>query len=214
MVKRKTVKGTCVLYKIFLILIGSYIFYYFTNDIKLMIGIFFFLILLFIWGSSIEVTNREQEVKQARGNIEDAFQKRHDILVKLFESTKGLIKYKESELEYIGQLMHGIKKPVSEISLEEKNELQNNVKSILINNIGHLRDDQVGKQFDMLNRSINEVEENLSASRRFFNYAVKEFNSSISSFPTSLIAKRKGLVPLDYFEVKDDNVKKDIEMKF
>ncbi len=200
------------MYKLLLILIGSYVFYYFTNDIRLMLGVFILLTFLLVWGSQIDIIQRKESVSQAKGNIDDAFQKRHDILSKIYETTKGYIKFKENELESITNLFDSVRNPAS--NFNEKLELQNQVKNILINNIGNLRDDHVDKQFETFNRSINEVEENLSAARRFYNHSVKEYNTAISTFPTSITAKMKGFQVMSYFEVENENVKKDIELKF
>lgn len=202
------------MYKLLLILIGSYLCYFFTHNIKLMICLFILLIVLLLWETSRGIARKEQEVSQARGNIDDAFQKRHDILVKLFESTKGFVQYKENELKRIGEMEKGILNPLSENILQDKLELQNSVKRILLNSITQLKNDQVSTQFEILNRSINDVEENLSASRRFYNHAVKEYNSCISSFPSSIIAKKRFLSQAAYFEVSDSNVRKDVEIKF
>lgn len=200
------------MYKLLLILIGSYVFYYFTNDIRLMLGVFILLTLLLVWGSQIDIIQRKESVNQAKGNIDDAFQKRHDTLSKIYETTKGYIKFKENELASITNLFDTVRNPAS--NFNEKLELQNQVKNILINNIGNLRDDHVGKRFETFNRSINEVEENLSAARRFYNHSVKEYNTAISTFPTSIIAKMKGFQVMNYFEVENENVKKDIELEF
>lgn len=177
-----------------------------------MLGVFLILMLLFAWSAQIEITSRKEEVNQAKSNIDDAFQKRYDVLSKIYEATKGYVKFKEHELETITNLFHHIKHPGS--GFEEKMELQNQVKSILINNIGNLRDHHIGEKFETLSLSINDVEENLSAARRFYNHAVKEYNTAISTFPTSVIAKLRRFQTMHYFEVEDETVKKDIEMKF
>ncbi len=200
------------MYKLLLILIGSYVFYYFTNDFTLMVGVFILLTVILAWGSHIQVINLKEAVNQAKGNVDDAFQKRYDILSNIYEVTKGYLNFKENELESITKLFNSTKSSL--LGFTEKLQLQNQVKDILISNLGYLRDNNVGEQFEMLNRSINEVEENLSAARRFYNHSINEFNTAIRTFPTSFIAKRKGFKEMSYFEVDNENIRKNIEMKF
>ena len=53
----------------------------------------------------------------------------------------------------------------------------------------------------LLIRSINETEEQLSASRRSFNAAVTRYNNAIEMFPSSLIAHQMMLTTLPLFEI-------------
>jgi len=195
-----------------LIIIGSSALYYFTNNILLAAGAFLLLTFLLVWNSQFDIARRYEAINQAKGNIEDAFQKRYNILTKIYDTTKGYILFKEQELEEITGLFRSLEKPSS--GYKEKFKLQNQVKNILVSYIGSLRDTNVGDQFDVLNRSINEVEENLSASRRFYNHAVKEYNTSLKTFPTFIMAKLKGHQEMSYFEVENEDVKKDINLKF
>lgn len=200
------------MFRFLLIIIASGIVYYFNKSIWLTAGAFIILTGLMIWLSQFDIVKRREEINQAKGNLDDAFQKRYDILTKIYETVKGYINFKEQELETITNLFRSFEKPV--FGYREKFKMQNQVQKILINNMANLRDDQVGMQFETLNRSINEVEENLSASRRFYNYTVKEYNTAINVFPTVIVAKIKGYQIVSYFEVENENVKKDVEIKF
>ena len=48
------------------------------------------------------------------------------------------------------------------------------------------------------------VEDKLSAARRFFNNAVGEYNASIQAFPNVFIAQRFGFHAKTFFDVGDD----------
>ena len=200
------------MFRFALIIIACSALYYFTKDIKLAAGLFILLILGLIWSIQVSAVRKKESINQAVGNIEDAFQKRHDMLSKIYETTKGLIKFKENEMEAIVIMLNNVKNAGTEF--KERLRHQDQVKSILINNLEKLRDDKVSNQFLILTQSINEVEENLSAARRFYNYSVKEYNSETGTFPASVIAKIKGFQTMSYFEVENENIKENIEIKF
>lgn len=200
------------MFRLLLIILASGIIYYFKQSIWLTAGVFIILTALMVWFSQFDIVRKKEAINQAKGNLEDAFQKRYDTLTKIFETTKGYIKYKEQELETITNLIRSLEKPVS--GYKDKFKMQNKIQSILINNMENLRDNQVNIQFETLNRSINEVEENLSASRRFYNHTVKEYNTTIQVFPSLIAAKIKGDQAISYFEVESENIKRDIEIKF
>ncbi|NJM64677.1 MAG: LemA family protein [Acaryochloris sp. RU_4_1] len=51
---------------------------------------------------------------------------------------------------------------------------------------------KTNEQFAQLQAALNEVEEQLSAARRFYNSAVTDFNNAIEMFPSNLIASWRG----------------------
>ena len=47
---------------------------------------------------------------------------------------------------------------------------------------------KANENFTQLQRTLNEVEEQLAAARRAFNAAVTDFNNAVEMFPTNLLA--------------------------
>lgn len=64
---------------------------------------------------------------------------------------------------------------------------------------------QASTRFLGLQSGLVEAENRLQASRRFYNGAVREFNSRIGVIPNSLFAKRLGFHRRDFFEVADSS---------
>ena len=63
------------------------------------------------------------------------------------------------------------------------------------------------ENYNTLQKSITDVEEHLQAARRLYNSNISLYNQMIVSFPTSVIAKNKGMVKKDFFEA--DEIKKE-----
>ena len=69
------------------------------------------------------------------------------------------------------------------------------------------------ENYKTLQQSIADVEEHLQAARRLYNSNVSSFNQLLVTFPTSSIAKSKGMTKKDFFEadeVKKEDVKIDL----
>lgn len=60
---------------------------------------------------------------------------------------------------------------------------------------------EASETFQQLQRSLNEVEEQISAARRSYNMAVKGYNDVVRMFPTNLLALVLGYRERPYFEV-------------
>jgi Tat protein secretion system quality control protein TatD with DNase activity len=57
--------------------------------------------------------------------------------------------------------------------------------------------------FQQLQRDLSDVENKLSAARRFFNNAVSELNAAIESFPAVLFSRSLGFTHKEFFDVGD-----------
>jgi LemA protein len=66
---------------------------------------------------------------------------------------------------------------------------------------------RAAEQFSALQGSLNEVEEQLAAARRFFNAAVNDYNNAIEQIPTSFFATLLGYKARALFEVSAEERK-------
>jgi len=62
---------------------------------------------------------------------------------------------------------------------------------------------KASENFQMLQRSLNEIEEQLAASRRAFNSAVTDYNNAIEMFPSNIMAGMMGYKQRQLFEIEE-----------
>lgn len=200
--------------RLFILFAGAYIFQYFTHQTALTAGFFVLFIVLIAWGIHLDIREKKESVRQALANIEDALQKRYDLLTKMFDVTKGYVKFRGEELARIGKIIEDSKvSPLSSATvLSDTAGAQNILRATFADMIAGLRDRSASERFESLIVSVNEVEENLSASRRFYNFAVKEYNTAIRSFPALVVAKIRKEKAGEYFEVIDPKVREDVKL--
>jgi LemA protein len=101
-----------------------------------------------------------------------------------------------------------------DMTMQEKNDankaMDENFKriNIVAENYPELKSSE---NYKTLQQSIADVEEHLQASRRLYNSNVSLFNQMLVTFPTSSIAKNKGLTKKDFFEA-DETKKEDVKI--
>jgi len=191
------------LYKLLFVLMCSLFFYYITKDLRVFAGVFIFLTALMFWGSQIETVNRRQAISQARDDIEGALRKRRTLLEKAYESIKDSAAFGESELSLIDRLLSGENNSEGEDSVfKEYYLLQKMVKDILAEKMeGSAKDrTETAIQPEWFDMALKDVENELSAACIFYNDSAKEYNSAISTFPTSVMAKINGFGLISYFD--------------
>lgn len=66
---------------------------------------------------------------------------------------------------------------------------------------------KANQNFLQLQTELSDIENKIAATRRFFNSSINEYNSTIQSFPTNLIAKIFGFKYEEFFAIKDNKEK-------
>ena len=63
---------------------------------------------------------------------------------------------------------------------------------------------KANENFREFQQALEETENEISMSRRYYNGAVRNLNVSVESFPSVLIANQFGFVKAEYFEIEDE----------
>lgn len=149
------------------------------------------------------------KIDEANSGIDVALTKRYDVLTKMMDVVKAYAKHeKETQFEIV--------KLRSNMSLSEKAEasrkMDDNMSKInlIAENYPELKSSE---NYNTLEKTIADVEEHLQASRRVYNSNVSRYNQMLVTWPTSSVAKGKGLEKKEFFEAessKREDVKIDL----
>ncbi|MFW6008109.1 MAG: LemA family protein [archaeon] len=156
------------------------------------------LILTFIYNDLVLSRNK---VEETYSSIDVMLKKRYDLIPNLIETAKKYMDYENSVLRDITKLRTMATQDT--LSDEDKFKVNEQLTSklhafnLVVENYPELK---ASESFDNLQRSLNEVEEQLSASRRNYNAAVKEYNVKIESFPNNIVAAKMNFLKKDFFE--------------
>ncbi|MCW5521208.1 LemA family protein [Aureitalea sp. L0-47] len=153
-------------------------------------------------------------VKDAWSNIDVALKRRYDLIPNLVETVKGYAAHEKQTLESVIQARNAaMAVPSDDINeqIKAENALQQTLRSIFA--LGEAYPDlKANVNFIDLQQKLNEIEENLERSRRYYNGTVRENNTYGESFPGVLFAPIFNYTHFDYFEADDfdrQNVKVD-----
>lgn len=177
------------------------------------VGLFAFLITLTILavgaivGYGVVVYNRivrrENQIDEAQGSIEANLKKRHDLIPNLVSTVQEYMEHESGTLEDIVELRNlAVSGDLSDEQQQEVEGQMTQALDRLMVQVEDYPDLKASDNFDQLQRSLNEVEEQLSASRRFYNTAVTRYNDSIQTFPGNLIAREFGFEERAVFEAE------------
>jgi len=157
------------------------------------------IIAILIYNSLI---GKKNQVENIFAGVDTVLKKRFDLIPNLVASVSQYMEHEKSTLEKVTELRAQAMKPG--ISDEQKISLDAQLTSALgaINIAMEAYPDLKANENVMhLQRSLNEIEEQISAARRAYNQAVTDLNNAIEMFPTNIIAGWMNLQRKAVFEI-------------
>jgi len=147
------------------------------------------LLLVSLYNRLVKLRNRREN---AFADIDVQLKQRHDLVPQLVETVKG---YATHERELLIRITEARSAAMQAKTIDEKIQAENN----LANGLQGLKvavesypDLKANQNFLQLQEELSDIENKLAAARRFFNAATTEYNTSVESFPSNLIASNFG----------------------
>ena len=158
-------------------------------------------IIFFILAYNTIVAAKNQ-VKQSQSSIEVYLQNRYDLIPNLIEIVKQYTQHEKQTLQTITELRNQLlntKDDFSSQRIQKENQIQQALKSLfaLAENYPDLKANQ---NFLELQKQWQQIEDNLAASRRAYNAALKRLTDLTQMFPYNLIAKLIKIPNYAFFE--------------
>jgi len=155
-------------------------------EILITVAVFLLLVLIIMHNGLI---NKKNEVENVFAGMDVQLKKRYDLIPNLISTVKTYMKHEKDTLLKITELRARAMEEGK--SNEEKNELANSISEALDNlkiAVENYPELKASENFIMLQESLNDVEEQISAARRYYNTAITSYNNAIEMFPTNILA--------------------------
>lgn len=160
------------------------------------------------------LTRSKIRSQEAWSDIDIQLKRRHSLIPNLVESVKGYAKHESGVFEKVSQARA---QAMSAGSIDEQSKAENMLSSALKSLFAVSEaypDLKASQNFMKLQDELSDTENKIQASRRFYNGNVRDYNIHLQIFPQSIVAKMLGFEKLSFFEIENDEEKKDVEVKF
>lgn len=161
------------------------------------------LIVLFLMYNTL--VGRKNQVENAFAGIDAQLKKRYDLIPNVVAAVKGYMEHEKGVLTELTELRTKALAPG--LGPDERVDIDNQVSKALrgvmvsVESYPQLR---AADNFIQLQRSLNEVEEQLSGARRFYNAAVTDYNNGVEMAPLNIMAGLMGYQRKKVFEAAEN----------
>lgn len=156
-------------------------------------------------------------VDEAWSDITVQLKRRLDLIPNLVETVKGYAKHEKSVFEEVTKARAAMASAggVAETA-QADNMLTGALKSLFA--VAEAYPDlKANENFLELQRELVDTEDKIQAARRFYNAAVREFNTKLAVFPTVLFAALLGFTKREFYELDEEEqvkAEKPVDVKF
>lgn len=173
--------------------------------ISVLLVIVVILLIALIWMYN-NLIQKKNAIDNAFFSMDVMLKKRYDLVPQLVETVKGYMHHEKDTLAELTEL----RQQVYSVNLDTNTrvEIDNKINASLqrlfvsFENYPQLK---ASENFLHLQRSINETEEQLAASRRFYNAAINDYHNAIEMFPTSIMGSWMGLKHKTFFSIAEEH---------
>jgi len=186
------------------------------------VGAVIILIGILVITSYNKLVNQEEKVKLQWSEVQNAYQRRTDLIPNLVNVVKGQTDFEQTTLQKVTEARakaSSVNFSAEELTAEkiqQSNQAQNELAKatnnliIVIEKYPNLTG---AEAFRGLQTQLEGTERRVKFARKDFNEAIATYNSSVRSFPASLIARLFGFKSKEGFQ-SDAGAEKAIEIKF
>lgn len=143
------------------------------------------------------LVNKEESLAEAKSNVENVYQRRADLIGNLVETVKGYAAHEQETLMGVTDAR------AKSFEIDPRTATSEQLRTY-INAVGEAYPDlKANQNFLDLQSQLEGTENRIATERRKYNEAVKEYNTSIRKFPTTIIASLFGFDKAENWEAQD-----------
>jgi LemA protein len=167
--------------------------------------------LIGIYNSLVQLRVRSEN---AWADIDVQLKRRYDLIPNLVETVKGYAAHEKGTFENVAKFRSAA---MSASTPAEKSEAEGQLTYALRGLLAvaeaypQLR---ASEQFQSLQASLSGMEDNIQNARRYYNAVVRDLNTKIQTFPTTIVAGMFHIEPRQFFDITEPTQREPVAVKF
>lgn len=158
---------------------------------------------IFLFISYNALVRRRNQVDEAWSDITVQLKRRLDLIPNLLSTVKGYAAHEASVFEGVTAARAGMMDARGvKATAAAENQFQAALKSLFAVSEAY-PDLKANGNFIELQRELVDTEDKIQAARRYYNSGVRDYNTTLETFPTNLVARQFGFTRQEFFDTDD-----------
>lgn len=177
----------------------------------IVLGILVLLVLALI-GIYNGLVTRRNRVQEALSDIDVQLKRRYELIPNLVNTVKGYAAHERELFEKVTAERAGLVNGTAGQRIEASNQLTETLKSLFA--VAEAYPDlKANTEFLALQNELTDTQDKIMAAQRFYNANVRDFNTSIQTFPSNVVAQSFGFKPFEFIEAGEAETR-NVEVTF
>lgn len=171
-------------------------------------------VVLWLVGTFNRLVTLKNRTQEAWSDIDVQLKRRHDLIPNLIETVKGYAAQEKGVFENVTKARAAAMGAQGvDARAKAEDTLSGTLKSLfaVAENYPQLRSSE---NFGKLQDELSDTENKIQASRRFYNGNVRDFNTSLETFPTNIIGSMFKFMKREFFQIENEAEKAVPQVKF
>ncbi|GAA4816583.1 membrane protein [Marinicella pacifica] len=174
-----------------------------TMSVLIILGLVVAAVVVWAVGLYNQLVKKKNHVEDGWSGIDVQLKRRYDLIPNLVKVVQQYAQHEEQTLKKVIQLRNQAKQadnPSQQIQQEQK--LSQALSGLMVQ-VEAYPDLKANTNFLDLQQQLQQIETDIQYARRYYNGAVREYNTLVQSFPSNIIAQKYDFREAEYFEIED-----------
>lgn len=173
-------------------------------------------LILWIIGTYNGLVKSKIKIDNSWSDISVFLKKRFDLIPNIVNTVKGYAAHESQTLEKVIQARNAaVAVPTGDVAGQvAANQVLGGAMRGLLAIAESYPDLKANAQFIELQHTLQDIEGELSNSRRYYNATVRDYNTAVQQFPGVIVANFGGFKAREFFELENKDEAKNVEVKF
>lgn len=157
---------------------------------------------LLFGGTYNSLVAKEESINSKEAEINNQLERRADLIPNLISTVKGLTSQEQSLVDSVTEARTKMTTGTTQDKLDASDELTRSL-NVIVENYPEVKSDSA---FTSLMDELAGTENRIAVARKGYNDEVASFNTSVKTFPSSIIASMFGFSSKEYLEVAEEKL--------
>lgn len=154
------------------------------------------------------MVKRKNHVEDGWSGIDVQLKRRHNLIPNLVNTVKKYASHEKEVMESVTKLRN-VSGNTKDTSANQEQLISNALSGLMVQ-VEAYPDLKADANFRDLQKQLSDIETEIQYARRYFNGAVREYNTLIQSFPAVLIAQKFGFDEAEFFELEENDAAREV----